>query len=240
MPNYSNEIEVQAVKFRAEHHINNYEPINCNNLLLRLNVLTVYKNLSDDFSGMCLKQGDDKFILINSRHSVGRQHFTIAHELYHLFIQKEFNLHFCNPGTLTKDLIEKKADCFASNLLMPELGLKTNIPENELREKKISISTILILERLFSVSHAALLIRLKDLKLLDKNQYEEYSKKNIRSTALMNGYDTSLYESGNEGLVIGDYGIKAKKCYDEEKISEGHYRELMSDIGIDLTDIEHV
>ena len=43
------------------------------------------------------------------------------------------------------------------------------------------------------------------------------------------------YESGNEGVVIGDYGIKAKQLFSDMKISESHYYELMNSIGIDPT-----
>jgi hypothetical protein len=52
-------------------------------------------------------------------------------------------------------------------------------------------------------------------------------------TAREYGYDVSLYNLGNEGLVIGDFGEKARKLFDAEKISEGHYLELLHKIGID-------
>ncbi|MBF0578099.1 ImmA/IrrE family metallo-endopeptidase [Dysgonomonas sp. GY617] len=235
---YYDEIEIQASNFRSISGLSDSEPVDCKNLLLRFNILTVYKKMSEEFSGMCLKRADKKFILINSRHSKGRQHFTIGHELYHLFIQKEFNTHFCNPGSQTKDINEKKADLFSSILLMPEIGIKKNIPPNELK-KNLSIATLLRLERIFSVSHIAMIIRLKDLGIIDKNQFQEFKELPLSRVAIYYGFNTSLYENGNDGLVIGDYGTLAKKRFDEGCISEGHYRELMSDIGIDLTDIDH-
>ena len=53
----------------------------------------------------------------------------------------------------------------------------------------------------------------------------------IRQEASLRGYDRSLYHKGNESLVLGDYGSKAKRLFDEERISEGHYLELMRKIG---------
>ena len=47
----------------------------------------------------------------------------------------------------------------------------------------------------------------------------------------MRGYDLALYDKGNENLIIGDYGTMAKRLFDEELISEGHYLELMRKIG---------
>jgi len=38
---------------------------------------------------------------------------------------------------------------------------------------------------------------------------------------------------GNEGLVIGNFGEKARKLFDARKNSEGHYLELLHKIGID-------
>jgi len=237
MAKVSSEIAIQAFDFRKNNSLNDVEPINCKSLLLKLNVLTVYRPLSDDFSGMCLRKGDLKFMLLNSKHSRGKQHYTIAHEFYHLFCQVDFKPHTCNPGnTKGADASEKLADAFASELLMPEMGLKKMIPLQELGSKDISVSTILKLENYFSVSHSALIFRLRNLDLITPKQYEFLSQLKIKQTAKEYGFDLSLYESGNEGLVIGDFGIKAKQLYSDMKISESHYYELMNSIGIDPTD----
>ena len=44
-----------------------------------------------------------------------------------------------------------------------------------------------------------------------------------------------IYEAANEGLVIGDFGEKARNLFDKEKISESHYMELLSKISINGT-----
>ena len=95
-------------------------------------------------------------MLINSNQPRGRQHFTIAHELYHLFIEEKPTPHKCNPG-YSKNKVEQNADMFASSLLMPEAGICQLIPETELNTRNISIATILKLEHYFSVSRSALL-----------------------------------------------------------------------------------
>ena len=48
--------------------------------------------------------------------------------------------------------------------------------------------------------------------------------------------EVQTVKGGLEGLVIGDFGIKAKQLYSDMKISESHYYELMNSIGIDPTD----
>ena len=56
----------------------------------------------------------------------------------------------------------------------------------------------------------------------------------IKRSALLLGYTGELYESGNNNKVIGDYGERAKKLYDKERVSETDFYSLMLDIGIDL------
>lgn len=53
----------------------------------------------------------------------------------------------------------------------------------------------------------------------------------VRHEASLRGYDLSLCYKGNENLVLGDYGTKARRFFDEERIQGGHYMELMRKIG---------
>lgn len=234
-------LQKKANLFRERNGISSSEAIRLKSLLLKLNVLTVFKPLADGFSGMSLKINDSaRFILINSSHSLGRQHFTIAHELYHLYIQEKFEIHQCKTGLFdTKNKEEYNADYFASCLLMPESGIHELIPDEELNKKKISLQSIIKLEQYFSVSHSSMLVRLKMLGLLDQKAFDYYKTFKATETAQQYGYDTSLYKEGNQNVVVGDYGEKAKMLFDKEKISEGHYLELMQQIGIDITNPEH-
>src|SRR5690554_5914434 len=126
-------IEKAASEFRTRHGFTNLDPIRLKSLLLKLNVITIFKPLSENLSGMAVKEGDYRFMLINSRHSIGRQHFSICHELYHLYIQKDFIPHHRSAGLFDKKTEhEYKADLFAAYLLMPKDGIINLIPECEL------------------------------------------------------------------------------------------------------------
>ena len=226
-----NIVENQASKFRQYAGISDTEAVNLKSLLLKLNVLTLYRPLSDTFSGMSLRSGERRFMMINSNNPRGRQHFTIAHELYHLFIEADPKPHICW-------LKEKKnesgqcADAFAQMFLMPANGVRQLIPDEELRSGVVSVATVLKIEHYFSVSHKAAINRLSDLDLITKEQWTALQQLSIKQTARAYGFNTELYEKGNEKLVIGDYGEKAKRLFDQGKISEGHYLELLHKIGI--------
>lgn len=228
-------IEKQVSAFRMDNGLSTSEPVTLKSLLLKLNVLTLFRPLSENFSGMCLKdKSGHRFMLINSSQARGRQHFTIAHELYHLFIEEKPTPHKCNPGN-NKDHVEVCADMFASYLLMPETGICQLIPETELKTKNISIATILRLEHYFSVSRSALLYRLLNIGLINENTRLKLAEIGVKNSARCFGYSTALYEAANEGLVIGDFGEKARSLFEQEKISESHYAELLRKINIDGT-----
>lgn len=230
-------IERQVAEFRMDNGLSATEPIPLKSLLLKLNILTVFRPLSVNFSGMCLKDiSGHRFMLINSNQSRGRQHFTIAHELYHLYVEQKPTPHKCNPGCGSRNPVEQSADMFASSLLMPEAGLYQLIPEEELNTKKVTIATVLKLEHYFSVSRSALLYRLLNVGVITESTYSALCEVKVKYSARCFGYDTALYESANEGLVIGDFGEKARLLFEQEKISEGHYWELLHKINVNETE----
>jgi Zn-dependent peptidase ImmA (M78 family) len=110
------------------------------------------------------------------------------------------------------------------------------IPEEETKKNSISLSTVVKIEQFYGCSRTALLYRLKSLGLITSEEYEIFNK-NIKLSALLNGYNTKLYEKGHELEIIGDYGEKARRLFDNEKISESHYLTLLKDIGIEIPEM---
>lgn len=220
-----------AVKMRSELQMSLTEPINVKTVLRILKIITLYRPLSSTLYGLSVKSADNRFrfILVNSNTTRGRQHFTIAHELYHLYFDSNPHSHICREGS--SDESERSANLFARAFLMPRAGILKSIPDDELATNDISLTTILDLEALYGVSHTAMLIRLKELRLLSNADYERYlSIKVIRESSLRE-MDVDFYMNGNEGVVIGDYGAKARELFEKDMISEEHYVELLNKIG---------
>lgn len=231
-------LQKQAGELRTKYGMSSTEPIRLKSWLLKLDVTAIFKPMSDSFSGMAIKQSEHRFMLINSNHRMGKQHFTVAHELYHLFIQNDFNYEISNAGRFDKsDPNEYKADLFAAYLLIPEDGVLALIPKLELGKNKISIATIVKIEQYYACSRAALLIQLSEMNLITPSKYEQY-KINVINSAKLLGYDTNLYLPANKDLIIGNYGVQAKHLFDLGIISESHYASLMLDLGIDVSSLE--
>lgn len=221
-------IERYAKDFRVNYIDTDLDsPINIKTVLTKLGVLALFRPLSEGLCGLSIRSTtDDRFMLINSNNNIGRQHFTVAHELYHLYYGTNTVPHICRLGG--KEPEEVNADSFASALLMPEKGLIQQLPGEEYRSGKISMATLLKTERVFGVSHDALLIRLLKLHIINDATYQQFKSVTITSEAARYGYDTSLYRPGNNGLYIGTLGEMAKKEFDRGKISEGHYLEILN------------
>ena len=98
----------------------------------------------------------------------------------------------------------------------------------EILKHDVTLATILRIEQMFQVSRSMLLIRLKDIGVISENDRVKLQNISVKESALKYGYDTALYESGNNGVIIGDFGEKARILYENGQISEGHYIELLN------------
>ncbi|MCD8501306.1 MAG: ImmA/IrrE family metallo-endopeptidase [Bacillaceae bacterium] len=99
----------------------------------------VFYPMSSRISGICIREGNNKLIGINSNSTYGRQRFTLAHELYHLFFHEDFKSIISSSDLENnKDPQEIEADMFASYFLAPYEALNDFII-NRLRKGKLSL-----------------------------------------------------------------------------------------------------
>lgn len=232
---YKLDLNNKALDFRSKNGIGIKDPIPFKALLNKLKILCVFKPLSEEISGMVGQLSNAKFMLINSNHSIGRQNFTIAHEIFHLYYDKSFKTTIVDY-TYSNGGEEKKANTFASFLILPD-GLIDLLPEQETGKNKISVQTLVKIEQYYQTSRSALLFRLKHMNLIDDDYILKNSNNVIRQARIL-GYDSNLYMKGNENVVVGEYASLAKYLYDNDIISESNYIDYLFDIGIDSEEID--
>lgn len=113
--------------------------------------------------GMLVRNPDDPAewgIFVNPQASRERQRFTVAHELGHFVLHRERQPSFhCDQASVhrgldTAALIEREADQFASNLLMPGDVLREAIDG-----RRIDLGLLSELAKTFEVSFEALCLR---------------------------------------------------------------------------------
>lgn len=215
-----------ATQFRLDLGINHLDPIDFFPLVTTKikNLTIVFLKMDDDISGACCKFNSQKIIFINSNHSKGRQIFTAAHELYHLYYD-DTQFTICNVNS--QDEVEKNADEFASFLIMPTNALYNYKKENEI--KNWDLNSIIQCEQYFQISHEAMLYRLKSSQDISSNQYREF-KPNIKYNAIKIGYDLSLYEPFiADNYTIGNYIRLVEELFEKDKISPARREEYLLD-----------
>lgn len=234
------QLEAKVARFRQQQGLGRGRPIDMEKLLLQLGVRTVFKPLDGLFSGMAIKLGNKSFMFVNSDHSRGKQNFTIAHELYHLYVQPNFTPHPSQAGRFGSqtDPEELFADWFAALLLMPDFRILVVADEAGEMEPTphLSLNTVVKLEQEFQCSRQALLVRLENMGLISRAQREEWAA-SPAATARQFGFPTELYRTTPHRKSIGDYVPLASQAYDKDLITETDYANILRDFGLDLSDI---
>lgn len=228
-----------AIEARKMNNLNTIEPVDTFKVLKLSNISCIKKPMSK-ISGIYLKTGKVKVIIINTSKTVGHQHFTAAHELYHCYFDDGLVEIACSTSRFDKkDERELLADLFAAYFLMPEDGILHHIYQRARNIKDIDINDVIFLEQLYGVSHKAMLTRLVQLGLISEDKKEELSP-NIRYNARVLGYDDYLYLPTNEEAIISEYAEKIKMAFDKGIITFSRYEELLAEIGLDLYTEEEV
>lgn len=231
IPEYQYENEARSL--RSKFLLGDRFPVDMESLLVDQGILTVFTPMSENFSGMCLKYDDStNFILINSNMVMGRQNFTIAHELYHLYIQdkNDFEVHSCDINN-PKSPNERHANSFASYFLLPRPGIDDMMKRIGCTRNTINPAHIVTMCGCFGVSYQAMLIRLNMILKLSDDSFNELWSVQPINYAEKCGLKTDVFRTPERNnIIIGDYAAKAQTLYDSGKISKGHLIELMSDI----------
>ena len=227
------DLVIKANELREQLGEDNKSPIDIFPLIENIDNLTVvYYPMGNNLSGMCIK-GNTKnnVIAINSSMSLGRQKFSMAHELFHLYYDDNM-VAICTKSLESGGTVEKNADTFASYFLMPPLGLSKKVKElqDKRNNTKLQLEDLICIEQYFGVSHQATVIRLKNEQILNQVEVDHFLHVAVKNTARRMGYNTTLYETLPEEKLYGTFGhyIKqATQAFENDLISSGKYEELL-------------
>lgn len=208
-------------------------PIDIFNLVQKQNHFTlIFYPLGSNISGVCYRGETSNVIAINSDMSIGRQRFSLAHELYHLHFDDSLVNTVSSIMIGSGDENEKKADEFASYFLIPPLSLYTMIEDIKRNNKKnLTVDDVIKMEQYYGVSHKAMLYRLINDKHLKSERIKDMEVGIIEAAAKL-GFDISLYCPSPEGkkrIVFGSYIASSEKLLEKEIISQGKYESLLLD-----------
>lgn len=165
----------RAAEARARAILQQFEidffPVPVELIAKKLGVAVQVVPLDDHLSGMAFIKSNVSMIILNASHHPNRQRFTLAHELAHHVLHKDYlteNIHVDTAVLRRNDRSstgvhqkEVEANAFAAELLMPRAQLRQlgNIDVND----DIQLAE---LAKKFRVSVSAMAVRLESLQAL--------------------------------------------------------------------------
>jgi len=133
--------------------------------------------LQGDLSGFLYRDKQQVVIGVNTRHAQPRQNFTMAHELGHLLLHDQEQLHIdhefrvrlrSDVSSQGTDEAEQEANFFAASLLMPKEFIERDLADEEYVDIFDDDALLTGMAKKYGVSAQALAIRLKTLGYLQE------------------------------------------------------------------------
>lgn len=228
-------IKDNAAELRYKFGLDDQSPLDIFSVIADSRDITlVFYPLQKTFSGLCMRDGQNKFVVVNTNHSEGRQRFTAAHELCHLYYHETFPKIICSLRSEETDLIEREADMFASYFLISNMSLKRFFKEKLGKAfcEDLNTNDLVRIEQHFKVSRMALLYRLVEYERCITWAAAKQLRNGVKSQAASLGYDTSLYEptpDDKKYFSLGKYVRVVEEAKAKEKLTDSKYESLLLD-----------
>ena len=137
----------------------NSPPVPLDEILKKFNTKVFYEDF-EKIDGIALKSPKLSVIVVNKNLQLVRQRFTIAHEFGHIIMPHKSRYFICYSGR--NRLMERAANRFAAELLMPEPMLK-NLWKKYSTNRDFQVDAV---AHILQVSKTALYARLREVGIL--------------------------------------------------------------------------
>lgn len=183
--------------------------------------------------GSALSTSDPEFgsvIVINSDETPWRRNYDLAHELFHLVTWKVVSLSDLEDKAYFGE-IEKKAEKFASVLLLPASEVQAEVMERLETQKQFAYSDVVDIAMEFGVSAKALLYRMANLRMLEWEEADRIAKdQELLEISRHKRQDEKREKPKSERFIS-----LAVRCLRKGLISRGKFAEM---VGIDRSEID--
>ena len=169
-------------------------------------------------------------VVINADEAPWRRNYDLAHELFHLVTWKIVSEKDSKDQNFFAD-IEKKAERFASILLLPEKEVRKEIADRIEIQKEFTYSDLVDIAREFGVSTKALLYRMANLRFI---KWEDADKR-AKDRELTEISKQKRRHEWGEKPRSERFTSLAVRCLRKGLISRGKFAEM---VGIDRSEID--
>lgn len=190
------------------------------------NIKIVFLELEESGSAASAIGDFGAAILINSSEAPWRRNYDLAHELFHIITWKIFKNEKVHIIKDEKSLLEKWADAFASNLLLPAEEVIDEC-KSRVQDNKISEIDLVGIAKEFGVSTQALLWRLVRLNMLSEKDVKEAIEGGMIKEA--DRQERTSEDWGEQPLAISERYVNLLfKAYQKGHISRGKVAEYLN------------
>ncbi len=194
-------------------------------------VKILYLQLEEGSAVSMVHEECGRVIIINAQEAPWRRHYDLAHELFHIILWRILPPDQLKDSSYFSD-IEKRAEKFASMLLLPEEGIRQETLSLWESQKNLTYSDLVDIAMDFGVSTKALLYRFAYLKYIDWETADKIA------------HDEELAELSRERRCIEKESIKvsnrfitlAIRCLRKGLISRGKFAEMVEINRADIDD----
>lgn len=221
-------------------------------------IWAVSAEMPDNVSGICLfHSAIGAAVIVNQTHSRSRRRFSYAHEYAHVLADRKTRIASVSSSSNSKELIERRANSFASEFLMPSRGVIDLLdridkggpsretmwlfdPATELGEpiekrnapgsQEIAFHDVAFIADWFQVSYEAAAYRLSDLGKVNRDKLQVLLAQKEEGRTL-------IEDRAEEQPFLNTYvRWLAREAYRREAISGGRFRDFVALAGLDPDD----
>ena len=188
------------------------------------------ENLAGEGSAACTWFSGKPCLLLSATEPAWRQHFSVAHELFHLVTWDEGLFQQVEKDDSLKEKNEMLANAFAAGLLMPAEAVRAEVKRFS-SAGALSFGALVAIARRFEVSLSACIFRLANLRILSQRDAQKLSEDpKLRSLdSQVNREETRTpYQFGATFLRLGYL------CYESGKISRARLAKALDVSLVDL------
>jgi Zn-dependent peptidase ImmA (M78 family) len=218
-----NRVRINKVKEKVRDYLEskqiNSPPINPKVIIQQIENIKIQEtNEIDDAFVVYNKLKDEFGIVINTDHVEGRINWTYAHELGHIALDHAVYMNEIGLTEYQRKVIEREADVFARELLMPEEMLKEKL------KHPITLQQIGKLRQCFNVSWSAIINRLDELGIKSRDEIYELLEKNKRKNSTeIEAIETDYIGESKHDQKLLERFTKCPDCGNDEFSSFAAY-----------------
>lgn len=182
-------IKPLAEKFIIEQRLQ--YPLDTMNILEELNYYIIKSPAPTNLSGFYMKKDGFPFIFVNTNHTLGRQNFSLWHEVYHHIMNHENGISDFNSDSLQ----EREAEIFAGLVMLPDSEIE-RLGELDFADRII----IAEMSEHYQMSFSGILVRLMQAEKVNYDTY--HSLTHLSKPSHEEDLQTIYRENGLNSSVI--------------------------------------